>query len=112
VLVLLEDDDAGPLAHDEPVTVLVPRAAGAGRLGVAGRQRAGGAERRHAQPRQGGLEPPAIMTSAWSCWMKRAASPIALEPVAQAVATAVLGPLMWYRIETLPLAALAISRGR
>jgi cobalamin biosynthesis protein CobD/CbiB len=52
------------------------------------------------------------MTSAWSCWMKRAASPIALEPVAQAVATAVLGPLMWYRIETLPLAALAISRGR
>ena len=43
--------------------------------------------------------------------MSRPASPIAFEPVAQAVATAVLGPLRWKRIETLPLAALAISRG-
>jgi hypothetical protein len=56
-------------------------------------------------------EPPAIITSAWSYWMKRAASPMALEPVAHAVATVVFGPLMWNRIETLPLAALAIRRG-
>ena len=43
--------------------------------------------------------------------MNRPASPMALEPVAQAVATAVLGPLRWKRIETFPLAALAIRRG-
>ena len=43
--------------------------------------------------------------------MNRKASPMALEPVAQAVATAVFGPCRPNRIETLPLAALTISLG-
>ena len=37
-------------------------------------------------------EPPVIITSAWSCWMARRASPRALAAEEQAVETAVQGP--------------------
>jgi len=43
--------------------------------------------------------------------MNRVASPMACEPVAHAVATAVLGPRMPNRIDTFPDAALTINRG-
>ena len=56
-------------------------------------------------------EPPVTMTSAWSCWMARRASPMAWAAEAQAVETAVLGPHRPNWIEMLPAAALAIIFG-
>src|SRR5258705_272239 len=44
VLVLFKDQDAGPLAEDEPVAVLVERPAGPGRLVVSLRQSPAGDE--------------------------------------------------------------------
>src|SRR6516164_8275912 len=52
------------------------------------------------------LAPPATMTSASSHWIRRAASPRACAPVAQAVTTEWLGPLKPYLIETCPEARL------
>ena len=46
VVVLLEDEAAGTLAHDEAVAGLVIRTAGGSRVVVAGRQRAHGGEGR------------------------------------------------------------------
>ena len=51
------------------------------------------------------------MMSASPYWMALKASPMALAALAQAVATAVLGPRRPYWIETWPLAALTISLG-
>ena len=56
-------------------------------------------------------EPPVTMTSAWSHWMARKASPMALAAEAQAVETAVFGPHRPKWMETLPAAALAIILG-
>ena len=96
-------DDAGPLAQDEAVAVLVERPAGAS----AGRRCA--CDRARAEmkpPRPIGVmaasEPPVIITSAWSCWMARRASPMALAAEAQAVETAVFGPHSPNWIEMLP----------
>src|SRR5262249_61655525 len=55
--------------------------------------------------------PPATMTSASSSWMRRAASPNAWAPVAQAVTTEWLGPLEPYLIETWPEARLVSAGG-
>ena len=56
-------------------------------------------------------EPPVIITSAKFERMVDSASPMAWVADAQAVATAVLGPWAWTRMEMLPLAALTISFG-
>ncbi len=55
--------------------------------------------------------PPATMTSASSHWIRRAASPSACAPVAQAVTTAWFGPLKPYLIETWPEARLISADG-
>src|SRR5262249_61219888 len=55
--------------------------------------------------------PPATMTSASSSWMRRAASPNAWAPVAQAVTTEWFGPLKPYLIETWPEARLISAEG-
>ncbi len=55
--------------------------------------------------------PPVIMMSASPRWMVRKASPMALAALAQAVATAVLGPRKPYVIDNVPLAALTIIFG-
>ena len=104
--------DAGALAQDEAVAVLVERPAGA----PAGSSlRVDRARAEMKPPRPIGVMaasvPPVIMTSAWSRWMARRASPMALAAEAQAVATAVFGPHRPKWIEMLPAAALAIILG-
>ena len=46
--------------------------------------------------------PPVTITSAWSHWIARKASPMAWAADAQAVATAVFGPIRPYSIEMVP----------
>ena len=55
--------------------------------------------------------PPATMTSASPSAIRRAASPTACTPVAQAVTTAWFGPLKPYLIETWPEARLIRAEG-
>ena len=65
VLVLFEHDDAGALAHDEAVAVLVPRPRGRGRRVVeAGRQRAQAAKPAMPMRQIAASAPPATITSA------------------------------------------------
>src|SRR5207248_11303673 len=56
-------------------------------------------------------EPPVTITSAWSCWMARRASPMAWAAEAHAVETAVFGPARPKWMEMLPAAALGIIFG-
>ena len=56
--------------------------------------------------------PPANMMSASSRWMILKASPMALEPVAHAVATQVLGPLSPKAIEIAPGAIFTMTVSR
>ncbi len=56
-------------------------------------------------------DPPVSITSAWSYWIVRRASPIACAPLAQAVEMAVFGPLSPNSMERLPAAALTIILG-
>ena len=102
VLEFFQHDDAGALAHDEAVAILVVGARGLLRLIVEGGARAPGRRRSRRSPmRQIGLSaPPATMTSASSSAISRAASPMACAPVEQAVTTAWLGPLRPCLIET------------
>ena len=111
VLVFFKDNDAGAFAHDESVTILVPRAAGRFRGIVARAQCAGGGKVAMPILQRVASLPPAIITSAMSNWIYLPASPMAFEPVAHAVATAVFGPVIPNWMETFPLAALTIRRG-
>jgi hypothetical protein len=56
-------------------------------------------------------QPPAITTSEVSSRMSRSASPMALEPAAQAVVMLTLGPVKRNRMLMWPAAALAIIIG-
>jgi hypothetical protein len=81
---LLDDNDAGTLGHDEAVPVSVERTRREMRCLVeASRQRSRRGE---------SSEPPQIATSASPDLIRRALSPIACTPAAQAVTGAPMGP--------------------
>ena len=92
-----------PFAEHEAVAILVERPAGGRRVVVAHATGPGGDEAAQAHGRDA---PPRrrrpTMTSAWSYWMVRRASPMAWPAEAQAVETAVFGPRRPNSIEMLP----------
>ncbi len=108
---LFENHDAGTLAHDEAVTILV-----VGREAAVGSSlRAVDSALQAAKPASemrliGDSVPPATMTSASPSATRRAASPMACAPVEQAVTTEWFGPRSLWRIETWPEARLISDR--